>query len=51
MRLLKRTFSRKEIVRVAAPIAVLALLASVVAGREKPAEPAAPVNAALAAVT
>jgi Tfp pilus assembly protein PilP len=39
MRFLKRTFSRKEIVRVAAPIAVLALLASVVAGRER-AEPA-----------
>jgi hypothetical protein len=37
----KRTFSRKEIVRAAAPIAVLALIASVVAGREKPAEPAA----------
>jgi hypothetical protein len=32
------TFSRKEIVRVAAPIAVLALIASVVAGRERPAE-------------
>ena len=40
MRFLKRTFSRKEIVRVAAPIAVLALLASVVAGRERPSEPA-----------
>jgi hypothetical protein len=40
MRFLKRTFSRKEIVRAAAPIAVLALIASVVAGREKPAEPA-----------
>jgi len=41
MRFLKRTFSRKEIVRAAAPIAVLALIASVVAGRERPAEPAA----------
>jgi hypothetical protein len=40
MRFLKRTFSRKEFVRVAAPLAVLALIASVVAGRERPADAA-----------
>jgi hypothetical protein len=40
MKFLKRTFSRKEIVRVAAPVAVLALIASVVAGRERPSGPA-----------
>jgi hypothetical protein len=44
MRFLKRSFSRKEIVRVAAPLAVLALIASVVAGRERPAD--APVEPA-----
>jgi hypothetical protein len=34
-------FSKKQIARVAGPIAVLALIASVVAGRERPAPPAA----------
>jgi hypothetical protein len=36
---LKRSFSRKELFRIGAPLAVLALIASVVAGRERPVEP------------
>jgi hypothetical protein len=49
MRLFGKTFSRREMVRVAVPIAVLALIASVVTGRERPSaavvEPAARINA------
>lgn len=53
MRLFGKTFSKREIARVAAPIAVLALIASVVAGRERPseavAEPATRMNARIEA--
>jgi hypothetical protein len=35
----KRSFSRRELFRIGAPLAVLALIASVVAGRERPADP------------
>ena len=40
MTLFRKTFSRKQILRAAIPIAGLALIASVVAGRERPSVPA-----------
>lgn len=41
MTLIKRKWSKKELLRIAAPVAALALIASVVAGRERPAGPIA----------
>lgn len=50
---MKRKWSKKELIRIAAPVAALALIASVVAGRERPAgpvvEPARQVDARLRA--
>ncbi len=47
-----KKFSKKELVRLAAPVVVLALIASVVTGREKPStpviEPAARINTRIA---
>ena len=40
MTIFRKTFSRKQILRAAIPIAGLALIASVVAGRERPSVPA-----------
>lgn len=40
MTLWKKRWSKKELARIAVPVAVLALIASVVAGRERPAGPA-----------